>query len=162
MRYSVWRLYTEMILLEDVPCERGLDRADALFGEVALAGVGGEDHQVDVVVHILLMERGVPAQMVRRDLVALRDLVDGSVDHGAPVLHVGVAQPLRVGAAQGDHRHPHDALVVCHLLHGLGEILHLAVGVPQAVVAIALDAGTVGDVVEEVLPLLQRHDILLP
>ena len=128
--------------------ERGLDVADTLLREVALFWICAEQDHVDVDVLLLLVERRVPFQMRQRNSVPFRNLRQAGADQRPPVLRVGVAQALRVLPPDGDHRRPDIPLVACHLLHRFFERWHLAVGIPEPVVAIAADAGAVCDVVD--------------
>ena len=73
-----------------------------------------------------------------------------------------LAQPLRVLTAQRDYRRPHIPGVLRHLPYRLREILYLAVSVPQPVLAVLLDAGAVGDVVDEILLLILRLHVVFP
>ena len=110
----------------------------------------------------LLVEGGVPAQVVRLDLVRFRDVADGGVHQRPPAFRAVIAQPLGVFTAQRDHRRPHISDVLRHLPHRLCEILYLAVGVPQTVFAVLLDAGAMGDVVDEIFLLIQRLHVVFP
>ena len=107
------------VRLIDPPCEGRLDLPDAIFGEIALLGICGEDDHVDVHLLGLLVEGSVPAQMIRLDLIRRGDLADGSIDECAPVPGVVVAQPLRILTAQRHHRRPYVAGVLRHLPHYL-------------------------------------------
>ena len=141
----------EQILLEDPPAEGGLHLLDALLGEVALLGIGGEHHHVDVDAVLLPVEGGVPPQVLQRDFVPPGDLRRAGAHQLPPARCVVVAQPLRVLPADGHHRRPHAAGVLRHLPDGLGEIAYLAPGAPQAVLTVQLHAGAVGHVVQVVL-----------
>ena len=150
------------IRLIDPTGEGGLDLPDAIFGEIALLGICGEDDHVDVHLLGLLMEGSVPAQVIRLDLIRRGDLADGGIDERAPVPGVVIAQPLRVLTAQRHHRRPHVAGVLRHLPHHLREILHLSACIPQAMLAVLLNTGAVGDVVYKTFFLIQGLDIVLP
>ena len=141
----------EQILLEDPPAEGGLHLLDALPGEVALLGLGGEHHHVDVDAVLLAVEGGVPAQVFQRYLVPPGDLRRAGAHQLPPALRVVVAQPLRVLPADGHHRRPYASGVLRHLPDGLGEVAHLAPGAPQAVLTVQMYAGAVGHVVQVVL-----------
>ena len=99
--------------------QRGLDAANTLLGEKAFLRVCGEDHHVDVDVLLLFMERSIPAEMIRMDLIALGDVRDGGVDELLPVFKVGITQPLRVLTGEGNDRRPHISRVLRHLCHGV-------------------------------------------
>ena len=108
----------------------------------------------------LLVEGCVPAQVVRLDLIRRGDVTDGGVHQRPPAFRAVVAQPLRVLTAQCHHRRPHISSVLRHLPYRPREILHLSVCVPQPVLAVLLDAGAVGDVVDEIFLLLQRLHVV--
>ena len=152
----------EQILLEDPPAEGGLHLLDTLPGEVALLGIGGEHHHVDMDAVLLAVEGGVPAQVLQRDLIPPGDLRRAGAHQLPPALRVVVAQPFRVLPADGHHRRPHTAGVLRHPPDGLGEIAYLAPGAPQAVLTVQLHAGAVGHVVQVVLhPAHGLREVLL-
>ena len=64
--------------------------------------------------------------------------------------------------AERYHRCPDDAGVIRHLRHGLAEIRDLPVLIPQPVVAVALNAGAVRDVVQIIFALIHGVYELLP
>ena len=123
---------------------------DAFFGEIPFLWVRGEEDHVDMHLIWLLVEGGIPAQVVRLDLVRRRDVVGRRLDQRLPVFRTVVAKALGVLTAQRDHRRPHISGVLRYLPYRLREILYLAVGVPQTMLAVLLDAGAVGDVVDEI------------
>ena len=94
------------------------------------------------------------------DLVRRRDVVGRRLDQRLPVFRTVVAQPLGVLTAQRDHRRPHISGVLRHLPYRLREIFYLTVGIPQPVLAVLLDAGAVGDVVDEFFLLIQRLHVV--
>ena len=134
---------------------------DAFFREIALAGIGREHDHVNVHLLRLAMKGGIPAQVVRLDLVRRRDVVGRRLDQRLPVFRTVVAKPLGVLTAQRDHRRPHISGVLRHPPYRLREILYLTVGIPQPVLAVLLDAGAVGDVVDEIFLLIQCLQIIL-
>ena len=107
------------------------------------------------------MKGGIPAQIVRLDLVRRRDVVGRRLDQRLPVFRTVVAQPLGVLTAQRNHRRPHISGVLRHLPYRLREIFSLTVGIPQPVLAVLLDAGTMGDVVDKIFLLIQCLQIIL-
>ena len=133
---------------------------DAFFREIALAGIGREHDHVNVHLLRLAMKGGIPAQGVRLDLVRRRDVVGRRLDQRLPVFRTVVAQPLGVLTAQRDHRRPHISGVLRHLPYRLREIFYLTVGIPQPVLAVFLDAGAMGDVVDKIFLLLQRLHVV--
>ena len=142
--------------------EDGLHLPDALLGEIPFPGVRGEEDHVDMHLIRLLVEGGIPAQVVRLDLICRSDVADGGVHQRPPAFRAVIAQPLRVFTAQRDHRRPHISGVLRHLPYRLREILYLAVSVPQPVLAVLLDAGAVGDVVDKIFLLIQRLHVVFP
>ena len=116
---------------------------------------------MDVGAVLLPVEGCVPAQVIQRDLIAPGDLRETGVHQGAPALSRVVAQPLRVLTADRHHRRPHVACMLRHLPNCLGEIAHLAVTVPQSVLAIRLHTRTMGNVVQIVFhPAHRFHKVL--
>ena len=150
------------IRVVDPSGEDGLHLPDTFFGEIPFPGVRGEEDHVDVHLIRLLVEGGIPAQIVRLDLIRFRDVADGGVHQRPPAFRTVVAQPLRVLTAQRHHRRPHISGVFRHLPYRPREILYLAVSVPQPVLAVLLDAGAVGDVVDEIFLLIQRLHVVFP
>ena len=144
------------IRIIDSSGEGGLHLPDAILCEIALAGIGREHDHVNVHLLRLAMKGGIPAQVVRLDLVRRRDVVGRRLDQRLPVFRTVVAKPLGVLTAQRDHRRPHISGVLRHLPYRLREIFYLTVGIPQPVLAVLLDAGAVGDVVDEIFLLIQR------
>ena len=142
--------------------EDGLHLTDAFFGEIPFPGVRGEEDHVDMHLIRLLVEGGIPAQVVRLDLVRRGDVTDGGVHQRPPVFRAVIAQPLCVLTAQRHHRCPHISGVLRHLPYRPREILYLAVSVPQPMLTVFLDAGAVGDVVDEIFLLIQRLHVVFP
>ena len=150
------------IRMVDPSGEGGLHLPDALLGEIPFPGVRGEEDHVDMHLIRLSVEGGIPAQVVRLDLIRRGDVADGGVHQSLPVFRVVIAKPLRVLTAQRDHRRPHISGVLRHLPYRPREILYLAVSVPQPVFAVLLDAGAVGDVVDKIFLLIQRLHVVFP
>ena len=150
------------IRVVDPPGEDGFHFPDTFFSEIPFPGVRGEEDHVDMHLIRLSVEGGIPAQVVRLDLICRSDVTDGGIHQSLPVFRVVIAQPLCVFTAQRDHRCPHVAGVLRHLPYRLREILYLAVSVPQPVLAVLLDAGAVRDVVDEIFLLLQRLHVVFP
>ena len=116
---------------------------------------------MDVGAVLLTMESRIPAQVIQRDLIAPGDLRETGAHQGAPALSRVVAQPLRVLPADRHHRRPHVACMLRHLPNCLREIAHLAVTVPQSVLAIRLHTRTVSHVVQVVFhPAHGLHKVL--
>ena len=65
----------EQLLTEDLVGERGLDLADTIFGQVRLIGFLRPCHHVDVGMIALIVEGGVPVEILRRYLHRRRDVV---------------------------------------------------------------------------------------
>ena len=132
-----------------------------MFGQVTLFRVSGEEHQMDVGAVLLTMESCVPSQVIQRDFVAPGNLREAGAHQGTPAFSGVVAQPLRVLPADRHHRCPHVACMLRHLPNCLGEIVHLAVTVPQSVIAIRLHTRTMGNVVQIVFhPVHRLHEVL--
>ena len=138
----------------------GLHLPDALLGEIPFLGVRGKDDHVDMHLIWLLVERSIPTQVFRSDLIRLCDVADGGVHQSLPVFRAVIAQPLCVLTAQRHHRCPYISGVLRHLPYRLREILYLTVSVPQPVLTVFLDAGAMGDVVDKIFLLLQRLHVV--
>ena len=150
------------IRVVDTSGEDGLHLPDALLGEIPFLGVRGEEDHVDVYLIRLLVEGGVPAQVVRLDLICRGDVADGGVHQRPPAFRVVIPKPLGVLTAQRHHRCPYISGVLRHLPYRPREILNLTVNVPQPMLTIFLDAGAVGDVVDEIFLLIQRLHVVFP
>ena len=148
------------IRVVDPPDEDGFHFPDTLFGEVALLWICGEDDHVDMHLIWLLVERSIPTQVFRSNLIRFCDVTDGGVHQSLPVFRAVVAKPLRVLTAQRHHRCPYISGVLRHLPYRLREILYLTVSVPQPVLTVLLDAGAMGDVVDKIFLLLQRLHVV--
>ena len=148
------------IRVVDPSGEDGFHFPDTLFGEVALLWICGEDDHVDMHLIWLLVERSIPTQVFRSDLIRLCDIADGGVHQSLPVFRAVIAQPLCILTAQRHHRCPYISGVLRHLPYRLREILYLTVSVPQPVLTVLLDAGTMGDVVDKIFLLLQRLHVV--
>ena len=151
----------EQVLLEDLLGEGRLDIPDALFGKESLLGIRGKNYHVDVDAVLLLVEGGVPPQMVRLDFIAPGDVTDAGLNQCLPVCGSSISQPFRVLPADGHHRRPDVAGVLRHLPDGLREICHLPIDIPEAVISQPLRTGAVGNVVQVVFLLAHRCDIFL-
>ena len=150
------------IRVVDPSGEDGFHFPDTLFGEIPFLGVRGKEDHVDVYLIRLLVERGIPTQVFRSDLIRLCDIADGGVHQSLPVFRAVIAQPLCVLTAQRHHRCPYISGVFRHLPYRSREILYLAVSVPQAMLAVLLNTGTVGDVVDEIFLLIQHLNVVFP
>ena len=148
------------IRVVDTSGEDGLHLPDALLGEIPFLGVRGEEDHVDVYLIRLLVEGGVPAQVVRLDLICRGDVADGGVHQRPPAFRVVIPKPLGVLTAQRHHRCPYISGVLRHLPYRPREILYLTVSVPQPVLTVLLDAGAMGDVVDKIFLLLQRLHVV--
>ena len=116
---------------------------------------------MDVGAVLLPVEGCVPAQVIQRDFVAPGDLRKTGAHQSAPALSRIVAQPLCILPADRHHRCPHVACMLRHLPNCLGEIAHLAVTVPQSMLAIRLHTRTMGHIVQVVFrPAHRLHEVL--
>ena len=102
----------DAVILIDLCHERGLNCTDTLHGEIALARIGGVEDHVDVNMLLLCVECSIPLEVVRMYLVRLRDVSYAGADQRTPVLHVRVAEPLGILAAQRDDGRPHISRMV--------------------------------------------------
>ncbi len=65
----------QQLLTEDLVGERGLDLPDTIFGQVRLIGFHRPCHHVDMGMVSLVMERRVPAKVLRRNLHRRGDII---------------------------------------------------------------------------------------
>ena len=151
----------EQVLLEDLLGEGRLDIPDALFGKESLLGIRGKNYHVDVDAVLLLVEGGVPPQMVQLDFIAPGDVTEAGLDQHLPVRSSGIPQPFRVLPTDRHYRRPDVAGMLRYLPDSLREICHLSIGIPEAVISQTLRTGAVGDVVQVVLLLAHRCDVFL-
>ena len=84
------------IRVVDPSGEDGFHFPDTLFGEVALLWICGEEDHVDMHLVWLLVERSIPAQVFRSDLIRLCDIADGGIHQRPPAFRTVIAQPHRV------------------------------------------------------------------
>ena len=112
----------EQFLTEDLIGERGLDLLDTIFGEVCLIRFHRPCHHVDVGMVALVMERRVPAKVLRRYFHCRCDVIAVGAKQSAPRFRVVVSQPLRILAAERDDVRPHVAGVVIQFVRDSGEV----------------------------------------
>ncbi len=87
--------------MEDVIGELRPDLPNTVPVEMGLSRFHRPRHHVDMGMVSFIMERRVPAEVLRRDVHGRRDVVAVRPEQGPPCLRVVVAQPLRVLPVQG-------------------------------------------------------------
>ena len=112
----------EQFLTEDLIGERGLDLPYPIFGQIRLIGFHRPRHHVDVRMIALVMEGGVPAEILRRYFHRRGDVVAVGAQECAPRVRVIVPKPLRVLPVEGDDVRPHVAGVVIQFVRDSGEV----------------------------------------
>jgi len=147
------------VQLEDFGGKCALDVVDAVPGEVALRASAVCDH-VDVRVVPLVMEGGVPLQILLRDLHRLRDGSGFGTAESAPALGVVVAEALRVRTAEGKYERPHISRVLRNSLRHLRQIDRLVRLGEETVVADLLHAGALRDVLQVNVRLADVQQVL--
>ena len=139
------------ILPENLLGQIGLDLGDARFCQVAGPAIRAVADHVDVGMVGLVVEGGVPPELLPGDLHGLGHLHGVSGEQAFPPLRVIVPQPGGVLPPQGNNREPNVAGVVGDLLRHLGECQKLVRAGEQSVGPRALGTGPAGDVLDVVL-----------
>jgi len=75
-RFAFLLVDVQQLLTEDLIGERGLDLPYPIFGQVRLIRLCRPRHHVDVRMIALIVEGGVPAKVLRRDLHRRGDIID--------------------------------------------------------------------------------------
>ena len=149
------------VVLEDFFGQTGLDVRDPLLGEVAGRSIRAVADHVDVRMVGLVVEGGIPPELIPGDLHGLGNLHGVSGEQAFPPLRVVVAQPGGVLPPQGNDWEPHIAGVVCDLLRHLGQGRRLIRAGEKGMGARALGAGTAGDVTDVVFFFRRRIVVVL-
>ena len=136
------------ILPEDLSRQIGLDLGDAFFRQVAGPAIRAVADHVDMGMVGLVVEGGVPPELLPWDLHGLGHLHGVSGEQAFPPFCVIVAQPGGVLPPQGNNREPHIAGVVGDLLRHLGECQGLVRAGEQSVGPRALGTGAACDVLD--------------
>ena len=93
----------------------------------------------------LVMEGGVPVEILRRYFHRRRDVIAVGAEQCAPCLRVVVAKPLRIFTMEGDDVRPHVAGVVIQFIHDSAQI-HVVIVTEETVFPQPLRSGPQGDV----------------
>ena len=108
----------------------------------------------------LIMEGGVPAEVIWRDVHSYGDVIAVCPEQVPPRPGIVVAKAGGVLALQGDDVGPHVAGVVVQLVHSVCQI-HAVLVTEQTVVPQALCPGSGGDVLHIAVRLLHRCPVFL-
>ena len=146
--------------MEDIVGQRGFDFLNAHRAEIPRRVPGRPRHHVDMGVVALIVERGVPAELVGRDIHGGGDVVTVGADQVAPYLGVVIAQACGILSLQRDDVRPHIFLVALQLSRHLFQI-HVVLVTEQAVAAHALHSRTIGDVLRVDIALLDIRPVIL-
>ena len=111
----------EHLLTEDLVGERGLDLADALSGEIGLTGYRRPRHHVYMGVLHLIMESGVPSEVIRRNVHG-GDVVVVCPEQIHPHFSIVAVQPCCILPFQGEDVRPYLSSVVVQFFHGLCQV----------------------------------------
>ena len=157
-KISLLLIDLQQILAEDFLGQIALDGFDTLGGEVGFVGIDGVSHHMNMRMVTFVVECGVPAEVLRRDLHLLRDHVSLRTKQVHPCVRVVIAQPFRILTAEGDDVCPDIAGVFVHLFLHLGQNDGDTFVCEQTVAA-----GALIDVPEIHIPLgsvtMQLHDV---
>ena len=74
-RFAFLLVDVQQLLSEDLIGQRGFDLADTIFGQVCLIRLCRPRHHVDVGMVTFIVEGGVPAEILRRDLHRRSDVI---------------------------------------------------------------------------------------
>ena len=121
-RFVFLLIDVQQLLSEDLIGQRGLDLAYPIFGQVRLIGFHRPRHHVDMRMIALIVEGGVPAEVLRRDLHRCGDVVAVGAEQCAPCVRVIIPKPLCVLLVEGDDVRPHVAGVVIQFVRDSGEV----------------------------------------
>ena len=135
----------QQFLAENLVGQRGLDLPDAVLGKICLSRFHRPCHHVDVGMISLVMERSVPAEVLRWDLHRRGDVIAVGTQQCAPRVRMVIAQPLRVLPVEGDDVRPHVAGVVFQFIHDSAQI-HVVIVTEQTVFTQPLRSRPQGDV----------------
>ena len=150
----------EQLLAEDIVGEHGLDLLNTHRAEITGSVPGRPGHHVDVGMVALVMECGIPAELVGRDIHGGGDVVAVGEEQVAPRPGVIVAQTCGVLPLQRNDVRPHIFLARLKLLRHLFQI-HIVLVAEQAVAAYALHARPGGDVLRVDVTLLNVRPVIL-
>ena len=108
----------------------------------------------------LVMEGGIPAEVIRRDVHRGGDVIAVGTEQIPPRLGIVIAKTGGIFPLQGDDVGPHVAGVVVQLVHSVCQI-HAVLVTEQTVVPQALCPGSGGDVLHIAARLLHRCPVFL-
>ena len=100
------------LILKNIIGEFRANHLDALFGQSPPRWISRPDHGVDMGVMTFIVEGGIPAEPVRRNLHGFRYLDLMSLDQFSPALRAVIAKPGRVFPPQGPDKRPHVSTVL--------------------------------------------------
>ena len=140
------------LLPEEFFCQSGFDVRDTLLRPKARFTVCAAADHVDMGMMALVVEGGVPAEPVKRNLHSVRKLGSVTGKQVFPLPGVVVTQTGGVLPAQRNDGEPYVAGMGGHCIRHPGERERIIPPGEQPVGAEALRPGTPGDVVHVVLP----------
>ena len=116
-----------------------------VFGQVRLIGFHRPRHYVDVRMISLVMEGGIPAEVLRRDLHGCRNVITMGAQECAPCVRMVIPKPRRVLPMEGDDVRPHVTVVAIQFVRDSGEVNGIVI-TEQAVFPQPFRSGPQGDV----------------
>ena len=108
----------------------------------------------------LVMEGGVPTEILRWDLHCRGDIIAVGTQQCAPCVRMVIPQPLRVLPVEGDDVRPHVAGVVIQFIRDSGEVNGIIV-TEETVFPQPLRSGPQGDVLGVALHALRLVPVFL-
>lgn len=137
----------EQVLCKDIPCERGPQIFHPLLCEIAFVLQKRIGNKMHMGMMALIMEGGIPSQILHGDLQVLRERLGLGPQHVPPPCAPVKSQPLRILTAQGHDGRPYIPLMPVQLLGHLRQLNLDAVIGKKAVGTEALRPRAGGDVV---------------
>ena len=150
----------QQFLLKDLVGQDGLDFPNPIPVQVRLPRLFRPRHHVNVRMTALVVERRIPAEVLRRDVHRLRDAVPVRPQQRPPCVRVIEPQPLRVLAPERNDVRPDVSGVVVHLCHCRIQVNYIFIS-EQSVFAQPLRARTGCDILGVAVDLLHLAPVFL-
>ena len=150
----------QQFLLKDFVGQYGFDFLDTIPVQVRLSRLRRPRHHVDVRVITLVVEGGVPAEVLRVNAHSSGDVVAVRPQKCTPCRSIVIAQPCSVLPLQGDDVRPHIAGVMAQFVHGCVQRHRICVA-EQAMTAQPLRSGASGNVLSVAFGRLHAAPVLL-
>ena len=150
----------QQLLLKNLVCQDGFDSPNPIPVQVSLPRLFRPCHHVNVRVTTLVVECRVPAEVLRRDVHCLRNIVPVCPQQRPPCVRMVEPQPLRVLAPERNDVRPDIAGAAVHLRHRCVRIDCIFI-TEQSVFAQPLRARTGCDILGVAVNLLHLAPVFL-